>query len=145
MTYLKSISDTISTWPTWKKVTFGFFVFASIGAVVNPQPQATPEQKAARSAQDAAEAKEGAQKDLETRAVVYGHSWLKESLNDPDSVEWLGTRVYRNLDICIEFSAKNQMGGRVKGFAAIVGGNLTINNVKAWDKRCGDSGSVRYY
>ena len=149
MTYLKSISDTISTWPTWKKVAVGFIAFAIVNAIVNPAPKQTEAQKAAIAAQkateDAARDAERKQENSEHEAVALAHQWVEASLNDPGSVEWNGTRVYRNLDVCVEFSAKNGFNGRVKGFATVLDGNLTINNVKAWNKRCGDSGSVRYY
>jgi len=145
MTYLKTITTTIAGWSTRKKWIVGFIVCATINAIVNPPPVPTPEQKAAKAAQAAADDAEKRQEDMENQAVFGAHQWLKESLNDPDSVEWKGTRIYKNLDICIEFSAKNAMGGRIKGFATVIGAELKINDLKAWNKRCGDGGSVRYY
>lgn len=149
MSHLKSIADQFGKWPLWAKIIVPLFLLGAINAIVNPQPQATPEQKAAQAAQDAAkEAAEKAerfQKDKETTAVVIAHQAIESRLNDPDSVEWMGTFVYPNLDVCVNFSAKNGFNGRVKGFATVLDGNMTINNVKAWNKRCGDSGAVRYY
>lgn len=144
-TYLKSALTTASKWPTWKKWTYGFIAFAIINGIVNPAPKPTAEQIAAKAAQEVAREAESAQEKRENEAVFMAHQWVKENLNDPDSVEWKGTFVYKNLDVCVNFSAKNGFNGRVKGYAALIDGVMTMNNLKAWNKRCGDSGAVRYY
>lgn len=145
MTALKSTFETVKKWPTWVKITAAVFAFGAFNAIVNPKPMMTSEQKAAYAEQEKAKDAERSRAKLETETVFAAHQWLKENLNDPDSVEWLGTFIYPNMDICINFSANNAMGGRVKGYAAVIGGKLTINDVKAWNKRCGDGGAVRYY
>jgi len=99
MTYLKTITTTIAGWSTRKKWIAGFIVCATINAIVNPPPVPTPEQKAAKAAQAAADDAEKRQEDMENQAVFGAHQWLKESLNDRDSVEWKGTRIYMNWDI----------------------------------------------
>lgn len=145
MTQLKAIKDKIAAWPTWAKVTGGILLFTVVNAILNPQPVVTEQQKAAIAQRDAAEEKERNMEKLQTQAVVYAHEWVKSNLNDPDSVEWQGTFIYPNMDVCVNFSAKNAFNGRVKGYAAIIDGNMTMNNAKVWNKRCGDSGAVRYY
>jgi len=70
-THLKSAVEYAKKWPRWKKWTYGFIAFAIINAIVNPQPQATPEQKAAQAAQDATkEAAEKAERFQNSVAVV---------------------------------------------------------------------------
>jgi hypothetical protein len=145
MSIIKTIATKVDSWPTWGQILFAFMLVAVVNAIVNPLPKETQEQKTAKAEKSAAYDAQKRQEDAENNAVTLAHQWLKENLNDPDSVEWKGTRVYKNLDICIEFSAKNAMGGRIKGFATVIGAELKINNLKAWNKRCGDGGSVRYY
>jgi hypothetical protein len=74
--------------------------------------------------------------------VALVHQMIESRVN---GASWQGTYVFDNLDVCVDFKAKNAYGQPVKAFATFIDGKFKMNSLKAWNARCGDRGAVRYY
>jgi hypothetical protein len=78
-------------------------------------------------------------------AISFGQTAVKESLRDPDSVQWKWKAV--NLDngaLCYLYRAKNGFGGYDEDGTVIHNGKA-YNSTSQWNKLCGKSANYEEY
>ncbi|MER1941091.1 hypothetical protein ABS755_10340 [Castellaniella sp. FW104-16D08] len=78
-------------------------------------------------------------------AISFGEMAIKQSLRDPDSLQWEWKAV--NLDngaLCYLYRAKNGFGGYNREGTVIVDGKSYTSNAQ-WNKYCGKTGNYEEY
>ncbi|QCP50170.1 hypothetical protein FAZ95_13865 [Trinickia violacea] len=84
-----------------------------------------------KTAQDAKETE-----DLQNKGVLLTMRAVKQTLRDPDSVQWIEAGVSPDMKVvCVTFRARNGFGGMDTGFGVFAGGRFSQTE-KVWNTNC---------
>lgn len=86
---------------------------------------------------DAARKAEQAAKSARALAIAQAQIALKESLRDPDSLEW-DSKFYNlsNGAMCFQYRARNGFGGMNREYLVVAKGKMYPNQASRWNQFC---------
>jgi hypothetical protein len=100
-------------------------------AVREQQEKADKEAADAKAAEDAKDLE-----DTQNKAVLLTMRVVKQSLHDPDSVQWADAAVSPDVKVvCVTYRARNGFGGMGAGFVVFAGAAFSQSE-KVWNANC---------